>query len=336
MPGIPPDHVCLQFPNDDSYRDSIILGLISWACALPVNIFILNVFWCANAPDYDAAWLRWDFQRRVLLGRAEWHYATGERPRHWFKRMAATTWGVNVWYNLQQGLVERPQAWLFAFRQRRRAARGQEPLEVASRLGAGMMTQCKMEVFSVVGLVAVYLVWAIMVRVQLAGWPAALFARVADAAPPPRANAVLDHLHIRAAARGACAQRGGAERRAHGLLACTQGSLVYRLMGDEAQQKFTKGWGIGLAISQVTQFKARRCRRATLCVSVRSYVYWLCFAGHVHRGSEERGCDDCARIAVARWQQAVARGAYWCVSQLQIGDEMPCLLIAQLLCSPLS
>ena len=36
-PGIPADYVCLQFPNDDSYRDSVILGLISWACSLPVK-----------------------------------------------------------------------------------------------------------------------------------------------------------------------------------------------------------------------------------------------------------------------------------------------------------
>ena len=35
----------------------------------------------------------------------------------------------------------------------------------------------------------------------------------------------------------------------------TYGSLAYRLFGDEAQTKFVKGWGIGLAISQATQFK---------------------------------------------------------------------------------
>jgi hypothetical protein len=35
----------------------------------------------------------------------------------------------------------------------------------------------------------------------------------------------------------------------------TYGSLAYRLLGDEAQTKFVKGWGIGLAISQATQFK---------------------------------------------------------------------------------
>ena len=45
-PGVPEDYMCLQFPNDDSFRDTIILGLISWACSLPVNVFILNCF-CA-------------------------------------------------------------------------------------------------------------------------------------------------------------------------------------------------------------------------------------------------------------------------------------------------
>jgi hypothetical protein len=45
-PGIPDGYTCQQFPADGSFRDSLILGLISWACSLPVNIFILNVFWC--------------------------------------------------------------------------------------------------------------------------------------------------------------------------------------------------------------------------------------------------------------------------------------------------
>ena len=35
------------------------------------------------------------------------------------------------------------------------------------------------------------------------------------------------------------------------------GQLVYRLMGDAAQEKFTRGWGVGLAIGQATQFKVR-------------------------------------------------------------------------------
>jgi hypothetical protein len=196
-PGVPSDYVCIAFPNEDSSRDSFLLGLISWACSLPVSVFILNCFWCANAPDYDPAWLRWDFQRRIMLGWPCWHYR-GDKPPGALRRRVATAWGVNIWYNLQQGLVERPVGWLYARCAARRARRGEPPLDPDSRLGAGLATQIKMESFSVVGLCAVYLIWAIM------AW-----------------------------------------------IIFTYGSLVYRLMGDAAQESFTRAWGVGLAISQV-------------------------------------------------------------------------------------
>ena len=114
--------------------------------------------------DYDAAWLRWDFKRHLFLGGSEWRYAAPGKPQSALRRMAATTWGVNVWYNLQQGLIERPVAWMFAREQRRRVRRGEEPLDPSGRLAAGLMTNLKMDAFNVVGMVFVYLIWAIMVR----------------------------------------------------------------------------------------------------------------------------------------------------------------------------
>ena len=161
-PGVPADYVCLQFPNDDSTRDSIILGLISWACSLPVNVLILNCFWCANGPDYDASWLRWDFQRRTLLGRCNWHYRTGDKPESFVRRLYATTWGVNIWYNLQQWAAERPVAWMFERQQRRRARRSEPVIEASSPRGVAMQTEIKMRMFSVVGIVATYIIWAMM------------------------------------------------------------------------------------------------------------------------------------------------------------------------------
>jgi hypothetical protein len=116
----------------------------------------------ANAPDYDASWLRWDFQRRLLLGHSNWRYSAPEGPPSALRRMLATAYGVNIWYNLQQGAAERPTAWLFARAQRRRAARGEEPLDASSRRGAGLATEIKMRLFSAVGLCAVYLIWAVM------------------------------------------------------------------------------------------------------------------------------------------------------------------------------
>jgi hypothetical protein len=79
---------------------------------------------------------------------------------------AATTWGVNIYYNLLQGVVAKPVAWLFAREQRRRARRGEEVLDPASRVGAGLALQMKMQLFNAVGITATYLIWAIMVRAR--------------------------------------------------------------------------------------------------------------------------------------------------------------------------
>jgi hypothetical protein len=205
-PGIPEDYVCLQFPNEESARDSFILGLLSWACSLPVNIMIVNMFWNANTSDYDPNWLRWDFNRRLFLGGSNWRYRDPEKPRSALQQRVATAWSLPplVWYNFLQWLVERPTAWAYSRAVRRRAKRGEPVPEPGSRLEAGLMTQTKMELFGVIGMCSVYLVWAIM------SW-----------------------------------------------IIFTYGSLVYKLMGDAAQQKFASSWGIGLAISQATQFKAR-------------------------------------------------------------------------------
>ena len=86
----------------------------------------------------------------------------GAKPRSALKRRAATAWGVNIWYNLQQGLAEGPAAWLFARQQAARVARGDKALEPHSHLAAGALTQIKMRMFSVFGLCAVYVVWAVM------------------------------------------------------------------------------------------------------------------------------------------------------------------------------
>jgi hypothetical protein len=46
-PGVPTGYTCEQFPVAGSYHDSLILGLLSWACSLPVTLFVLNCF-CAR------------------------------------------------------------------------------------------------------------------------------------------------------------------------------------------------------------------------------------------------------------------------------------------------
>ena len=160
-PGIPVGYTCQQFPVPGSSRDAFILGLISWACALPVTILILNCFYCANCPDYDPAWLHWDFQRRFLLGSIDWAYQ-GPTPSSPLKRRFATAWLSNPWYNIQQALAERPTDWLLRRALRRRERRGEPPIAEGSVLAGSLATQLKMEMFKALGLGSVYIVWAIM------------------------------------------------------------------------------------------------------------------------------------------------------------------------------
>ncbi len=156
---------------------------------------------CANETDYDSSWLRWDFSRRLLFGRFDWRYqardadtsvlratnlisrARARRPRAQTRgdalkvalaQRAATTWGVNIYYNVLQGVVEKPVAWLFAREQRRRARRGEEVLDAASRMGAGLALQMKMQLFNAVGVAATYIIWAMMVRLPLSATPSSM------------------------------------------------------------------------------------------------------------------------------------------------------------------
>jgi len=160
--GIAVDYICRAFPEDDNARDSLILGLISYACSLPVSVFLYNVFWNANTADYDAAWLRWNLPRRVLLGKIEWRFRTGDELQPAVRRAFATIWCVNFWYNLQQWLAERPTAWLFARQQRKRARRGEPVIDVASHEGVAMHTEIKLRMFSVAGVAFTYVIWAVM------------------------------------------------------------------------------------------------------------------------------------------------------------------------------
>ena len=202
---------------------------------------------CANSPDYDASWLRWDLQRRVFLGATDWRYRTGEKPQSFLRRLYATTWGVNIDYTLQQWLAERPVAWMFRRQQRRRQRRGLPAIEASSPRGAAMQTEIKMRMFSVIGMAMTYLIWSAM------GWIIFTY------------GSLVYRLMVRTAAAAAAVMRNAEPR-----------APLRRLQGDQAQQKFTSSWGVGLAISQATQFKdmAIVALQATAVLSIME-TFWL-------------------------------------------------------------
>ncbi len=71
------DYVCAAFPNDENERDSLIVGLLAFAIALPVTLFLQTCFELANDNEAPESWLMWAGLPRLALGAAaarRWHY----------------------------------------------------------------------------------------------------------------------------------------------------------------------------------------------------------------------------------------------------------------------
>jgi hypothetical protein len=241
--GAPADWTCAAFPDATSSRDSFLVGLISFACSLPVTLLIANTFACANSADYTPAWLRWSARRTLTLGRQNWRYA---RPGGGsFLRVGfATSWGVNWYYNALQMLVVRPQAWLTAADQRRRERRGEARLQGAA--AEARSKELQYAFFVALGIAATYVCWTIFAWVSISACHArslvgAVVRTVVQRAQPSRHPASTCIL----TACFACLSQ----------LIFAYGSLMYKLLGAAAQASFTKTWAIGVGISQATQFR---------------------------------------------------------------------------------
>ena len=161
--GAPADYRCSAFPDEESSRDSFLMGLISFACSLPVTLLIANTFACANAADYTPAWLRWTARRTVVLGPRSWQY---DRPGgDGFLRVGfATAWGVNWYYNALQALVVAPQRWLAEADQRRRERQGKARL--AGEAAAARSKELQYAFFIGLGVAATYVCWTIFAWVR--------------------------------------------------------------------------------------------------------------------------------------------------------------------------
>ena len=87
------DWTCSAFPNDDVPRDSLIVGLLSFAIALPVSFFLSTCFELANDSEAPESWLLWAGLPRLVFGpqaHRKWHYTgpAGQPVRfvRWFCR----------------------------------------------------------------------------------------------------------------------------------------------------------------------------------------------------------------------------------------------------------
>ena len=77
------DYTCIQFPDDNSPRDSIIVALIALAVAIPVSVFLQSCFEIANDSEAPESWLFYGGVVKLACGlqaHRRWHYTRGKQP----------------------------------------------------------------------------------------------------------------------------------------------------------------------------------------------------------------------------------------------------------------
>jgi hypothetical protein len=78
------DYVCTAFPDDAYVSDQLLVGLISVAVALPVDLFLARAFEIANEGDAPESWLEAPAGKWKLLvgknGHNDWRLANPRRP----------------------------------------------------------------------------------------------------------------------------------------------------------------------------------------------------------------------------------------------------------------
>jgi hypothetical protein len=78
------EYVCHQFPDEENYWDQVLVGLISVAVALPIDLFLARAFEIANEGDAPECWLDAPAGRlKLLIGKDAhrgWHLADPAAP----------------------------------------------------------------------------------------------------------------------------------------------------------------------------------------------------------------------------------------------------------------
>jgi len=83
FPGGLKDYTCIQFPDDNNPRDSIIVALIALAVAIPVTLFLQSCFEIANDSEAPESWLFYGGLVKLACGlraHRRWHYTRGKQP----------------------------------------------------------------------------------------------------------------------------------------------------------------------------------------------------------------------------------------------------------------
>ncbi len=170
------EYVCTQFPDDAYVTDQLLVGLISVAVALPVDLFLARAFELANEnSDMPEAWIdeptgKWKF----LLGKDchnSWRLANPKQPVSdlvlWLVRYSS--------YEPMFATFVRLLSWLK--RKIRERLFGKEPEEEEDDDGAGTSASAEARaeaiqkrLYASLGLLGVYVCWTIFAWCVPASW----------------------------------------------------------------------------------------------------------------------------------------------------------------------
>ena len=201
------EYVCHAFPDDAYVTDQMLVGLISVAVALPVDLFLARAFEIANEGDAPESWVEAPAGKWKLLvgknGHNDWRLADPKKPISdlvlWLIRYSAEPSYATA-FRLLGWLRSKLRARLF----------GPEP-ELKEEESDGAESSGSAEaradalakrIYASLGLLGVYLCWTIF------SW-----------------------------------------------FIFTYGMLIYKTLGDKAQQEFAKTWGIGYGMDNATEWQ---------------------------------------------------------------------------------
>ncbi len=244
------DWTCTAFPNDNAPTDSLIVGLVSIAIALPITLFLQGCFALSNDSEAPESFLRWSGWRKLLCGFAahrRWHYSgpEGQPSRYvrWHVRSGEEPPLItllNLGRAAAAALTRTPPPWTLEARAAEAAAAegdGGDGEEAASA-GAGEAVALKhfKRALMAAGLMGTYLCWAIMT------W------FIFTCAHPARETHVCTShiMHVNS-------------RRPFLSfplpLTILDGMLIYKLLGADAEASFARSWGVSYGMNAATEWR---------------------------------------------------------------------------------
>ena len=175
-PGVPADYQCTAFPNPNSARDAFLVGLISWACSLPVSLLVAAGFSNSQSTlSTDAAWLSWSVPLMLLRGGVDWRWRTAPgKPLTGKSTWLATPAASAPWAALMLRVTQAPAAWLAARHKQQPAADHDDDVKGAKSAGdeallaAARLDDATCAAQRTLGMALVYAIWGIMAWVIFA------------------------------------------------------------------------------------------------------------------------------------------------------------------------